>query len=51
MFHDFDTWIVNDVLLRNDKIYSNKGIELRVPFLDKDLVDKYLMSSDLKIWF
>ena len=48
MFHDFDTWIVNDVLLRNDKIYSNKGIELRVPFLDKDLINKYLMLPDFK---
>lgn len=48
MFHDLDTWIVNDVLLRNDKIYSNKGIELRVPFLDKNLIDRYLMSSDFK---
>ena len=48
MYHDLDTWIVNDVLLRNDKIYSNKGIELRVPFLDKELINKYLMTSDFK---
>ena len=48
MFHDLDTWIVNDILLRNDKIYSNKGIEVRVPFLDKNLVTKYLMASDFQ---
>ena len=48
MFHDIDTWIVNDVLLRNDKIYSDKGIELRVPFLDKYLINKYLMTTDLQ---
>ena len=27
MFHDLDTWVVNDILLENDKIYGNKGIE------------------------
>jgi len=48
MYHDLDTWVVNDILLRNDKIYSNKGIEARVPFLDKDLITNYLMASDLK---
>ncbi len=48
MAHDLDTWVVNDILLRNDKIYSNKGIELRVPFLDKDLIKNYLMATDLQ---
>lgn len=48
MYHDLDTWVVNDILLRNDKIYSNKGIEARVPFLDKDLITNYLMASDFK---
>lgn len=48
MAHDLDTWVVNDILLRNDKIYSNKGIETRVPFLDKSLITKYLMATDFQ---
>ena len=48
MAHDLDTWVVNDILLRNDKIYSNQGIETRVPFLDKDLIKKYLMATDFQ---
>ena len=48
MFHDLDTWVVNDILLRNDKIYAHKGIEARVPFLDKDLIINYLMASDIE---
>ena len=48
MFHDLDTWVVNDILLRNDKIYANRGIEARVPFLDKDLIINYLMASDIE---
>ena len=48
MAHDLDTWVVNDILLRNDKIYSNQGIETRVPFLDKDLITKYLMATDFQ---
>ena len=27
MYHDLDTWVPNDILLRNDKIYANKGID------------------------
>lgn len=48
MYHDLDTWVVNDILLRNDKIYSHRGIEARVPFLDKDIIQNYLMADDLK---
>ena len=48
MYHDLDTWIPNDILLRNDKIYANKGIEVRVPFLDKNIVEKFLMISGNK---
>ena len=48
MFHDLDTWVPNDILIRNDKIYGNKGIEVRVPFLDKSIIDSYLMLSDFK---
>ena len=48
MYHDLDTWVPNDILLRNDKIYSNKGIEARVPFLDKNIIEKFLMTNDYK---
>ena len=48
MFHDLDTWVPNDILLRNDKIYANQGIEVRVPFLDKDIIEKFLMISNHK---
>ena len=47
MFHDMDTWVPNDILLRNDKIYGDQGIEVRVPFLDKDIIEKYMMSKDV----
>ena len=30
MLHEIDTWLQNDILLRNDKIYANSGIEVRV---------------------
>ena len=46
MYHDLDTWIQNDVLLRNDKIYANSSIELRVPFLDQKIIENYLMIND-----
>ena len=48
MFHDLDTWVPNDILLRNDKIYANQGIEVRVPFLDKNIIEKFLMMSNHK---
>jgi len=48
MFHDLDTWVPNDILIRNDKIYGNKGIEARVPFLDKNIIEDYLMIKDFK---
>ena len=48
MYHDLDTWVPNDILLRNDKIYANQGIEARVPFLDKNIIEKFLMMSDYK---
>ena len=46
MLHEIDTWLQNDILLRNDKIYANSGIEVRVPFLDKNVVEKYLMIKE-----
>ena len=48
MFADIDTWIQNDVLLRNDKIYMNEGIEVRVPFLDQEMIENFLFYSPFK---
>ena len=48
MYKDLDTWVPNDILLRNDKIYAHQGIEVRVPFLDKNIIEKFLMMSDYK---
>ena len=45
MFHDLDTWVPNDILNRNDKIYGDSGIEVRVPFLDF-IIENYLMVND-----
>lgn len=46
MFHDLDTWVPNDILNRNDKIYGNNGIEVRVPFLDRKIIEDYLKLKD-----
>ena len=48
MLADLDTWIPNDVLLRNDKIYMNEGVEVRVPFLDQEMIENYLFYSSFK---
>lgn len=48
MLADIDTWIQNDVLLRNDKIYMNEGIEVRVPFLDQEMIENFLFFSEFK---
>lgn len=48
MFADIDTWVQNDVLLRNDKIYMNRGVEVRVPFLDQEMIENFLFYSSFK---
>ncbi len=48
MYHDLDTWVPNDILNRNDKIYGDKGIEVRVPFLDKNIIENYLRLNNFK---
>jgi len=48
MLADIDTWVQNDVLLRNDKIYMNKGIEVRVPYLDQEMIENFLFYSSFK---
>ena len=48
LFADIDTWVQNDVLLRNDKIYMNEGVEVRVPFLDQEMIENFLFYSSYK---
>ena len=48
MFADIDTWVQNDVLLRNDKIYMSNGIEVRVPYLDQEMIENFLFYSSFK---
>lgn len=45
---DLDTLVPNDYLIRNDKIYMDSGIEVRVPLLDEDLINNLLMISSSK---
>jgi asparagine synthase (glutamine-hydrolysing) len=47
-FIDLDTIIPNEYLLRMDKIFMNRGIEVRVPFLDKDIIEKCLFVNENK---
>ena len=48
MFLDIQTWIQNDSLARNDKIFMNNGVEVRVPFLDQEMIENFLYISDYK---
>ncbi len=48
MLADLDTWIPNDVLVRNDKIFMNEGVEVRVPFLDQEMIENYLFYNSFK---
>ena len=48
MLADIDTWVQNDVLIRNDKIYMNEAIEVRVPYLDKEMIDNFLYVNTFK---
>ena len=47
-FLDLDTVIPNDFLLRNDKIFMSRGKEVRVPLLDINLINKFLMLNENK---
>ena len=50
-FLDLDTVVPNEYLLRNDKIFSNEGIEVRVQCLIEGIVNKFLnISEHRKIW-
>ena len=48
MFLDIQTWIQNDSLARNDKIFMNSGVEVRVPFLDQEMIENFLYIKDYK---
>ena len=39
---DLDTKVVNDYFKRNDAIFMNRGIELRVPFYDEEMINFFL---------
>ncbi|OPA24259.1 asparagine synthase (glutamine-hydrolyzing) [Bacillus cereus] len=38
-YFDLHTWLVNDILLKADRMSMANSIELRVPFLDKTLLE------------
>ena len=42
---DLDTLVPNDYLIRNDKIFMDSGIEVRVPFLDINIINNFIMMS------
>ncbi len=48
MFKELQSWVVNDPLSRNDKIFGNFGKEVRVPFLDQNVIENFLMINPLK---
>jgi len=45
-FLDFETWLANDILVKTDRAGMANGLEVRVPFLDLDLVEFGLALSD-----
>lgn len=45
---DLDTRVANDYLLRNDKIFAQSGIEVRVPLLDTGIINNFLQISEYK---
>ena len=47
-FMDIDTKVVNDFLRRDDNIFMNFGIEARVPFLDKKMIENFLYMDEKK---
>ena len=47
-FLDLDTIVPNEYLLRNDKIFMNEGIEVRVPLLDLNIIQNFLNISEYK---
>ena len=38
MLHDLSYYLTNDILVKTDRSSMNSGLEVRLPFLDIDLV-------------
>ncbi len=48
---DFDTWLVDESLIKSDKLTMAYGLEERVPILDKELVElAYSLPMKYKIY-
>ncbi len=49
MFIDLNFWLPNDILLKADKMSMSSSVELRVPFLDKEIwkISSYIPSKYL----
>ena len=45
---ELDTKIQNDFLIRNDKMFMSQGIEVRVPYLDVEMINNFLQTSEHK---
>ena len=45
---DLDTVVPNDYLVRSDKIFMDSGVEVRVPLLDVNLINNFLMMTSSK---
>jgi len=45
---DLDTLVPNDYLIRNDKIFMDSAIEVRVPLLDENLINNFIMMSSYR---
>ena len=43
---DLDTIVPNEYLLRNDKIFMNEGIEVRVPLLDLNIINNFISINE-----
>ena len=40
LYSDFNTWLVDDLLIKADKMTMANSVELRVPFLDYRVVEQ-----------
>ena len=47
---DFNFWLIGDILLKADKMSMANSLEVRVPFLDKNLISNVIsIPSEYKI--
>ena len=50
LYSDFNTWLVDDLLIKADKMTMANSVELRVPFLDYRVVEQAAtIPSSMKI--